>query len=129
MEDQINKILKAYKAIEPSADFHARSRRIVLSSHIRPSPQKSFRKGFFEDLQFGAALLVASAFGFFILLTFSGTFRGNAVADTQTVNETELLTEARSLDANINLHEAKYFMDSAEEVAAALDRIGERTTQ
>jgi hypothetical protein len=124
MEDKLIQFLKSFKSIQPDAGFTARTRHLLLTSAGVGSAVKSFKKGFFEDVVFGSALVLASVVAIFSLAGFA-TFSasGGVRADLKNLNETAIRSEAQTIDFSIHLGEAMYFEESAKEVAVLLREI------
>ncbi|OGY64723.1 MAG: hypothetical protein A3I24_02545 [Candidatus Harrisonbacteria bacterium RIFCSPLOWO2_02_FULL_41_13b] len=124
MEDQIIKILQSAHKLEPDQAFKNRSRALILNL---PKPKKSIlRFGIFESLQFGAAI----GFATILLFVLAGglTYFIARVSPTllASFDEKGLLEEASGLDFRIQLGEAKYFDDSAQQIAAVLEEISKQ---
>ena len=121
MEDQIIKILHSAHKLEPDQEFKKRSRSLILNL---PKPKNAIlRLGIFESLQFGAAI----SFATILLFVLAGglTYFIARVSPTllASFDEKGLLEEASGLDFSIQLGEAKYFDDSAQQIAAVLEEI------
>ncbi len=126
MEDHLMHTLEKARTITPDAEFVARSRRMLFAASAM-NEGKSFRRGFWEDIKFGVALLLASAFMFFFALLYSQV---SIVGHARTIAaQEEVNTEAQALQFNIELGEASYFVDSAEKVAAVLNDISTDKTK
>lgn len=110
----------------PDAEFVARSRKMLFAASSIGT--MSFKRGFWEDVKFGAALIVAGAFMLFFALLYSQVSFVGGVRTAST--QAEVFAEAQALQFDIELGEATYFADSAEEVAAVLQEIeGERNAR
>ncbi len=117
MDEKLRKIFEEAKAIRPEGNFVARSRSMLFAAPPRPSVWHVIQRGIMEPLTFGATLALASAL---ILILFGGVSRLGGPADTA---NRELLSEAESLDFQIQLSEAQYFTTSADEVAVFLGEL------
>lgn len=126
MEDKLIQFLQSFRRIQPDAGFQERTRHVLLASAGMNQHVKSFKRGFFEDVAFGSALVLASVVALFSLAGFA-TFStsGSVRADLKNLNEGVILSEAQALDFSIHLGEAEYFEESAEEVAVLLREISE----
>lgn len=130
MEDKLVQFLKSLRVIQPDAGFRERNRRVLFASASVERQPKSFKRGFFEDVAFGSALVFSSVV---LLLIFAGTslFSANerARGDLKQLQEGVILSEAESLEFSIHLGEARYFEESAQEVAALLREISEEGSE
>ncbi len=124
MEEKLAQFLKSLRVIQPDAGFRERARRVLFASASAAEQPKSFKRGFFEDVAFGSALVFSSV-AFLIIFAGASLFSANraGLSDLRQLNEGVLLSEAESLDFNIHLGEARYFEESAQEVAALLREI------
>lgn len=121
MEDQIIKTIQSAQKLEPDKEFQKRSRALILNL---PKPKNSIlRLGIFESLQFGVAISFATILLF--VLVGGLTYFIARVSPTlmASFDEKDLLEEASGLDFRIQLGEAKYFDDSAQQIAAVLEKI------
>src|SRR3989344_699511 len=126
MEEKISKLLKICRGIEPSEEFKERSRRLILSAIPRRlSVLEIIKQELRENLKFSLALGLASLLIFIML---GGINWGNKKQVSNLESE-ELLSEIRNIDFQIQLGEAKYFTESAEEIAALLGDIKETDDQ
>ena len=122
-EEELIEILKAARGIMPREEFRAN-----LKAHIFNTPQKpptlwnSLRHQLGENIKFGAALSLATLMLFvaFGSITHWSTIFQNKGPD---FDNQELHAEASKLDFEIQLGEAQYFTESANEIAALLDEI------
>jgi hypothetical protein len=120
LEDKIVKSLETLKAIEPRAEFAHISKMAILSA---PKPAFDFRmlrKSFWDHFRMGLGLMAAS---FIALLVIGTVVRWQQAENRAGLNDGKLLSEAKNFDVDIRLKEAKYFEESAEEVAVALQKI------
>lgn len=124
MEDNLIKILREFSNIQPDAGFIKRGR---LALSVLP-PQKianPVRRGVMEALEsfkFAAAITFASLMLFLIMGGVSYVKFKNSPGILGSMQEQDLKDEA---EFSIQLGEAKYFEQSAEQVAAALNKISE----
>lgn len=109
-DEELIKNLKAFSQIKPDSGFVERSRVLILAI-----PKK--RVGF----RFGPVLAFASLVLFLILGGLS--YLNSNKTSLTSLDADNLLKEAADLDISINLKEAKYFDESAKEVAAVLERV------
>lgn len=120
MEQELNKLFAPLKRVRPRADFAAQAR-IRLMAHGAEAPRPSFRRGFFEDLAFGGALVLASIILILGAALYS-SFGARAIA-RRGVDTVSVLRESQALDFSIELGEAVYFSESADAVAAVIKEI------
>lgn len=126
MEEQILKILRAFRGITPDADFTARSRSIVAGA---PQRRTIARIGFFDSMKLGTAMVLASVLLFVLVGGFSYFQLTNTASVAASSFDFEMLNaEARKIDIRIQLGEATYFNDSTQQMAAALNDVSETTT-
>ena len=125
MEEKIYKILKAGRSINPSEEFKTRSRRLIVTTpQNQPGIFYTIRNELLENFGFGLALGLASLLIFVILGGFS-YFKTSFAPENITLIGEELIAEVENLDFQIQLGAAKYFEESAEEIAALLKEIEE----
>ena len=125
MEDTIIKILKSCRGlIEPAPEFKVRSRRTILETPRRaPSFLGILRREAIENLKFTLSLSLATIL---VVAIFSGIASWKRIFENPWTPEgRELLTEAESLNFDIELGEDRYFSDSAKEIASLLGEIRE----
>lgn len=124
MENQLSKIFKEFKNIQPDAGFIKRSR--LALAHLPPQKQSDpIRRGVMEALEsfkFAAAITFASLMLFLIVGGVSYFKFKNAPGILGSIQEQDLISES---EFSIKLGDAKYFEQSAEQVAAALNKISE----
>jgi len=126
MEEKISKLLKICRGIEPSGEFKERSRRLILTTRPRRlTVLEIIKQEVLENLKFSLALGLASVLVFIML---GGINRGNR-EQASNIGGAELLSEIRNVDFQIQLGEAEYFAESAEEIAALLGEIKETDDQ
>ncbi|MDP3901919.1 MAG: hypothetical protein Q8Q37_03050 [bacterium] len=129
MEDRLNKALKPFKAIKPSADFMRYSRAEILATKQKFfSARRSWHWNFWSSVKFASSLTLATLL---VLIVIGGLsyFNLNLAPTLLTeLDKESLLREANSLDFQIHLKELKYYDDSAKEVAALLDQVTENET-
>ena len=123
MEDKLLRILKQGQTIEPRAEFKERSRALIFKSALKQQGiLATLANEIRENLKFGVALTLASFLIFAVLggaIPVRNIFKGDTVA----LNGDELLKEVENLNFQIQLGEAKYFNESALEIAAILGEI------
>lgn len=117
----IEETIKQLKKIEPSQDYKAKSLRLILSSPQNIQNPVTFR--FFEVLKFSAALGLT---GLLIIISVSDSFsRFNARLFSpvllSSLDQQNIENEAKQVDIKITIAEAKYYNDSTNKVAVALD--------
>ena len=124
MEDHLIKILKEFRGIQPDPGFIKRSR---LALSVLPPQRISnpVRRGVMEAMEsfkFATAITFASLMLFLIAGGVSYFKFKNALGILGSIQEQDLKDEAAF---SIQLGEAKYFEQSSEEVASALNKISE----
>lgn len=123
MEDKFLKILKQGRTIEPRAEFKERSRALIFKPGLKQHGIiATLVNEIRENLKFGVALTLASFFIFAVLggaIPIKNIFKRDSVA----FNGDELLREVENLNFQIQLGEARYFNESALEIAAILGQI------
>ena len=122
MENQLSKIFKEFKSIQPDPGFIKRSR---LALAVLPSQRSAnpIRRGVMEALEsfkFAAAITFASLMLFLIVGGVSYFKFKNAPGILGSIQEQDLISEA---EFSIKLGDVKYFEESAEQVAAALNKM------
>lgn len=121
MEDKIIKILEISRQIKPEQDFQKRSRALILGL---PKPKNPvFRFSIFKSFQFAASIGFAAILIFIIAGGFTYFISNVSPALLAGFDEATLMEEAAGLDFKIQLGEAKYFDDSAEQIAALLEEL------
>lgn len=121
MESNLYKVLKKAHGIAPTHEFKERSKRLILASHQNePSILNRIIIELKENITFSLALTLTT----FLLFAIVGgtayfTNRTGEVAS----NGTELTAEAENLNFGIELGQARYFNESAEEITALLNEI------
>lgn len=127
MEEKISQLLKACRGLEPSGEFRERSRRLLLTHKPRRlTVFEIIRQELVENLKFSLALGLGSLL-LFIMLGGVSYFKG--ANGTVNLDSAELLREVRNIDFQIQLGEARYFSESAEEIAVLLGEIKETDDQ
>jgi len=122
MEEKILQILKRGKGLSPDSDFKKRSYELILSLPQKPKTIFTFFKTEIrENLTFGLSLSLASVL---LIIIFGGSFWNNPSQNNAAASR-EVVAEAERINFDIHLREARYFTESAEEVAAILDKINE----
>lgn len=121
-EEQLKQFFRPGKHIQPSESFRAKSLGLILSRPQRqPTLLETIKREFFENIQLSLSLGLAAVFVFIALGSFSNwgsMFPGNAARTNN-----ELLTEAASLDFQIELGQAEYLTQSADEIALMVESI------
>lgn len=117
----IEEIIKQLKKIEPSEKYKAESLRMILSSPQNPETRFSF--GLSELLKFGTALALT---GLLILISTTDMFsslnaRLLSPVLSSNLDSQKIQNEANQVDIKITVAEAKYYNDSLQKVAVALD--------
>lgn len=117
----IEEIIKQLKKIEPGEEYKNHSLRLILSSPQKQSGIFSIR--IFEMIKFGAAL---SLTGILMIASLSSIFpslnaRLLAPVLLSNLNEDKIANEAGQVDIKITISEAKYYNESSQKVAIALD--------
>ncbi len=114
MEDQLNKILKAFKSIKPEEGFLQRSRQMIMASEQKPM---RFGLSLFENLKLGAALALATLLLFVALggLAYLGGSSGAALM----VNKEGSVNG----DFEIQIGQAEYNLGEDIEVSANVEEI------
>lgn len=121
MEEQILKILRQGRSIEPSGDFKERSRRLIfLAPQRKPSIFEMARASLLENFSLSLSLTLAA---FMIFAIIGGFGYWNSGEDATALNGQDIKAEAEKLDFQIQLKEAQYFTQSADEIAALLNEI------
>lgn len=121
MEDQIIKILESSRRIKPNEDFQKRSRVLLCSL---PKPKNPiWRFGIFESLNFAASIGFAAILMFIIAGGITYFISHVSPALLANFDEAALMEEAADLDFKIQIGEAKYFDDSAAQIAAVLEEL------
>ena len=118
---KLEDIFEGAKSIRPEASFVARSKSMLFSAPARTSIWEIIRRGITEPLTFGVTLALAS-----VLLLF--LFGGVAPWSAGDQKNRELLSEAEQLNFQIQLNEAQYYTESADEVAAYLGELKKSDT-
>lgn len=127
MEEKISEFLKACRGIEPSGEFKERSRRLILATEPRRlNIFGIIKQELLENLKFSLALGLASVL---VFIMFGGVNYWGNKKQASNLNGEELLSEVRNIDFQIQLGEARYFTESAEEIAALLGEIKETDDQ
>ena len=124
MEDHLIKILKEFRGIQPDPGFIKRSR-LALSALPPQRISNPIRRGVMEAMEsfkFAAAITFASLMLFLIAGGVSYLKFKNAPGILGSIQEQDLKDEAAF---SIQLGEAKYFEQSSQEVASALNKISE----
>ncbi len=117
-DEQLKNFFGSGRGIYPSQSFREHSLVRILSHHQeKPSLLKNVRREFLEHMKIGFALGLALA-AVFIFVTLGGASHWeNIIPGNSARANKELLSEAASLDFQIQLGEAAYFTQSASEVA------------
>ena len=119
--ENLEKILKTFKKLQPSEEFKARSRSLILAAQQNPKRFLGIRFSVFEFFKLGAALTLASILTFIVI---GGISALKVSPSTFTsFDQSTLSDEAESLGLKIQLGEAQYFGDSRDEVSAALEKV------
>jgi len=124
-DEQLKHFFSPSKHIRPRERFQEESLRTILSHELRPASfMRSAQRQFWGNLTLGFALGLTAIFVFF---AFGGkTNLLHLIPGSAERNESELLSEAASLDFQIELGEAEYFgTQSAEEVALMIQTIND----
>ena len=119
--ENLEKILKTFKKLQPSEEFKARSRSLILAAQQNPKRFLGIRFSVFEFFKLGAALTLASILTFIVI----GGISALKVSPSPltSFDQNTLSDEAESLGLKIQLGEAQYFGDSRDEVSAALEKV------
>jgi len=121
-EDRLIKILQTLRFIEPAKEFKENSRAIILAL---PKNKKPSWRGMLEGFKLGTAIAFAAILLFLVFGGFS-LFIGNFSSKMLTsFDENNLLHEAANVDFKIQIGEAKYFDESAAQVAAVLQELSD----
>ncbi|PIT92857.1 MAG: hypothetical protein COU08_00200 [Candidatus Harrisonbacteria bacterium CG10_big_fil_rev_8_21_14_0_10_42_17] len=116
MEQEIEKILKEFRTVQPNANFVERTRRIILAEQKQNLDLAKWRHGVWKHFKIGLTVVTAT----FVLFILISSIVGNT---QQKVDENQLITE--TADFQIELEEIKYFAESAKDVSVALQKISE----
>ena len=122
-EDHLKKFFEPGKSIRPSEHFTNRSLSTILAaSRETPSVLERIRREFIGNLTSGFAIGLAAIF---IFIAFSGTTSWERLIPGNAERAgAELLSEAASLNFDIQLGEAAYFItQSPDEVAVVLESL------
>jgi len=114
-------IIKQLKKIEPSEEYKTKSLSLILA-HAQ-NPENKFSFNFLEVFKYSIAMGLT---GILIVFSFSDAFVGlNARILSpillSSLNEEKIQNEANQVDIKITVSEAKYYNDSINKVAVALD--------
>jgi hypothetical protein len=122
MEKTILKILKDARAIKPSKDFVERSHRLIIASSAnRPSFLHIVKRELVENTKFGLALTLGTLLVFAL---FGGAaYFSASLLERAPAHGEGLIAEAEAVNFQIQLGEARYFNESAEEIAILLREI------
>lgn len=122
IEENLKHLFSHARAVAPSLRFRERSLATILSeAHTPLSVMQRIRREFIENLTFGFAIGLAAIF---IFVAFGGVSNWEQlIPGNDTRNNAELLSEAASLDFKIQLGEAAYFTQSAEEIAVMVQSL------
>ncbi|PIT92899.1 MAG: hypothetical protein COU06_02855 [Candidatus Harrisonbacteria bacterium CG10_big_fil_rev_8_21_14_0_10_38_8] len=116
---QLEKIFNILKQIKPDQAFIAKSKAQIS---ITPQESEKMRIFSFEGLGLNTAIALSAFSLLFILGTAS--YVGNKPSTlTRDLNTDILASEVTQIDFQIEIKEAAYFAESAEQIAYALDQI------
>ena len=115
----IRDIFNEIKNVQPTAEFVARSKATICRA---PQIEARVPGRFWERVKLSSALAFASVL---VLIGFGSInyLSNNSAPVLGSFNNNNLLTEASSLNFQLQIKEATYFTESAETVALALDEI------
>ena len=104
MNDPLFHLFETMKRVGPDAEFTARARATLLAAGALPRTTKSFRRGFFEDIAFGMALVCAS-----VVLVLAGviySYVGTSALAQRALDAKGALRESQAIEFDIELGEA-----------------------
>ncbi len=117
----IEEIIKQLKSIKAPEEYKSASLNLILNQQQRAKNRFSF--SFLETLKFGTALGLT---GILIIFSLSDTFFGMNARLLSSIllshlDEQKIENEAKQIDIKITIAEAKYYADSLNKVAMALN--------
>ena len=125
-ENKITNTLSDYKNIKPDAGFVEKSKSMVFStSQIKATPMFELRRALWENFKFIGVLTASGFLALIITLGAinAGTSNKNSLAQESNATSKNLFLESQAIDFQIRLDEARYFNESAQKVAAVLNKI------
>ncbi len=119
----IEEIIKQFKKIEPSEEYKAHSLRLILSSPQKQSEIFPIRIRIFEMIKFSAALGLTGILMIISLSDIFPTLNARLLSPVllSNLNEEKIKNEAGQVDIKITVAEARYYNESFQKVAVALD--------
>lgn len=120
MEDQIKKLFSHRGRFKPAGDFQERSRRLILMAQQNKYNLGGVIRQSLFDFKLTLALTMA---GLLIIFIGSYSFFGSNLLTSRTANGADVKIEYENLNFQIQLKEAKYYTESAKEIAAVLKEI------
>jgi len=101
------KLLQNLKEIEPDQEYAKRSKRLILSTALKPEVKWSIRQLFFETIQSGSAIALS---GLLILLLIGGFTVGKILfpSSSYILDYGSLRAEAEAIDIQIQLTNLTY---------------------
>lgn len=124
IEQKLTAYFARYRTLMPRAEFMAQSRLRATQNVQEPAQRPVFGARFFESLTAGSALALASLL---LIIVLGGVSylakRGGQVAATTSLSNDSLVREATGLTFKVQIKDAEYFDQSAEQVVQALDKI------
>jgi hypothetical protein len=121
-DEQLKNFFRPGRNIHPSESFREQSLGLILSrTQKQPSFPETIRREFLENMKFSLALGLAAVFVFIALGSLSNW--GGVMPGGATRANNELLSEAASLEFQIELGKAEYFTQSADEIALMVESL------
>ena len=120
INQKFEKVISLLRSVEPDRDFVARSKRLILAT--AQEPRQRFSLSFLE----GVTVQTAFAYASIIMVMFVGgvTYLKSTPAHlSQSLNDDVLVQEVRSASFEIQIAEARYYDESADAVALALEKL------
>jgi hypothetical protein len=126
MNKNLLTFFKSAKTLSPRQEFLSVSKQIIINTQQQQPMFAVTRIRLFNSLKFSAALAFAS-FLLFALLNGSSSFSGGG--STALINsKDQLLGEANLTNFQLQIKEAAYYAQTADQVAVALDEISNSAT-
>jgi len=119
MNNDLRIQLKKLKGIQPDPDFIRRSKSVIIALHPHPAAMR-FRVPF--SLFWAGAMAV-------VLLLAVVIFPAEQSVSISSLNPDRLAQELNDLDINVQLKEIKYYQTSNQEIALAINEIGDTRTR
>ncbi len=118
MQNDLKTQLKKFREIQPDPDFTRRSKSVIVA--LNPHPVVTgFRVPF--SLFWAGAMAV-------VLLVAVVIFPAKQQVSVSSLNPDRLAQELNTLDINVQLEQIKYYQTSNQEIALAINEIGDTRT-